>query len=348
MPDLRMTRKGLLAGTAAAAGQLMLAPRLEAAARASEVAGPLIDVHSHAVTPAIEHLLAARGSRVLDGRDLPGWDVARALEFQARQGIRLQVLMTPDPGLALAPADQHVAVARAVNDDLAAAVAAAPGRFGALAVLPLGAGIHASLAELRRAVDGLRLDGVVLPTRVGGRSLGDAGQAQVLTELARRRIPALVHPVAPASRPEELAAAADTVEHAFELVRCAASLLYSGTLLRAPRLRLVLGSGGGGLPFVASRIAIADQALRSDLFVRPLRRLSFDTAQCTDGAALASIRAFVRSPQQILYGSDWPLAGEQAPGTWLADLPPDERGVAGGAAALGLFPSLARRLGASA
>lgn len=344
MADLRMTRKGLLSGTAVAAGHLMLASRAAAEAQMPSVAGPVVDAHGHAITPAIERLLADRGSRELDGRDLPAWDVAAALDFQARQGIRLQLLVTPDPGLALAPADEHPAVAAAVNDDLAAVVDAAPGRFGALAVLPLSAGPGAALAELRRTIDRLGLDGVVLPTRVGDRPLGDAGQGRVLAELSRRRLPALVHPVAAAARPDIPGAPADTVEHAFELVRCAASLLYSDTLLRAPRLRLVLGSGGGGLPFVAGRIAIADQALRSDLFVRPLRRLTFDTAQCTDGAALASVRAFVRSPRQILYGSDWPLVDEQAPGTWLAELPQDERGIAG-AAALEAFPSLTRRLG---
>lgn len=346
MADLRMTRKGLLAGTAAAAGSAMLASRPVAAARPANVAGPVVDAHGHAVTPTVERLLAARGSRRLDGRDLPTWDVDAALAFQARQGIRLQVLVTPDPGLALAAPADHPAVARAVNDDLAAAVNAAPGRFGALAVLPLRAGTRAALAELRRALDGLGLDGVVLPTRVGDRSLGEAGLTPVFAELSRRGATALVHPVAAAARPEMPGTPADTVEHAFELVRCAAGLLYTGALLRAPRMRLVLGSGGGGLPFVASRIAIADQALRSDVFVRPLRRLSFDTAQSTDPAALASLRAFVRSPRQILYGSDWPLAAEQQPGTWLADLPKDERGIAG-AAALDAFPSLTRRLGAA-
>lgn len=347
MVDVRMTRKQLLAGTAAATGQLMLASASRAERQDAPVAGPLIDAHAHAVTPMLENLLADRGSRQLDGRDLPAWDVARALDFQARQGIRLQLLVTADPGLALAPAAVHREVARAVNDDLAAAVAAAPGRFGALAVLPLRAGTRAAVGELRRAIDELRLDGVVLPTRVGERSLGDAGLGALLAELSRRRIPALVHPVAPARRPDMPAVAPDTIEHAFELVRCAASLLYSGTLLRVPRLRLVFGSGGGGLPFVASRVAIADQALRSDVFVRPLRRLAFDTAQCADPGALAGIRAFVRSPHQILYGSDWPLAEEEPPGAWLAHLPPDERGIAAGAAALQLFPSLARRLGSS-
>ncbi|MBJ7470066.1 MAG: amidohydrolase family protein [Solirubrobacteraceae bacterium] len=345
-----MSRKGVLSAAALSASALVLRSQSARAAGAAPPGGgasaPVVDVHGHAITAALESQMQARGSRLLDGRELPTWDAASARSFMDRQGIDLQLLSTPDPALSFVDEAGTVGAARAVNDELADVVASAPARFGALAVLPLRAGPGPAITELRRATDRLGMDGVVLPTGVAGRLLGDPVYMPVLAELSRRRIPALVHPVAPGvdARPEHQGATADTLEHAFASVRCAASLLYGGAFLRAPHLRLVFGAGGGGLPFVASRVALADQALQAELFIRPLRRLSFDLAQSTAPGAVRSMRAFVRSPSQLLYGSDWPLVPEQSLAAALdAVTLPDQLAVRG-AAALRLFPRLASRL----
>jgi 6-methylsalicylate decarboxylase len=213
------------------------------------------------------------------------------------------------------------------------------------AVLPLRAGTSAAVAELSRAIGSLRLDGVVLPTEVAGRSLADPVFVPLLQTIARRRIPVLLHPgsLRPQDRPDQPGTPADTLEHAFASVRCAANLLYRGTFLRAPRLRLTLANGGGGLPFVAGRVALADQALRTELFVRPLRRLSFDTAQFADPGAVAALRTFVRTPQQVMYGSDWPLIDQPTPPATVAASFGDAAPWVIGAAAVAMFPTLQRR-----
>lgn len=349
MGEPMMTRKGLL--SAGAVGALSAAVLRGQSARAASVAAPAgrgvcIDVHGHAITEALEAAIAARPSRMFEGRELPRWSAESALDFVDRQGIDLQLLSTPDPALSLFAGGESVAAARALNDELAAVVAATPARFGALAVLPLHAGAGPAITELRRATERLGMDGVVLPTAVGKRLLGDAVYLPVLAELSRRRIPALVHPVAPdaGAWPEQQGSVVDTLEHAFSSVRCAASLLYGGAFVRAPYLRLTFAAGGGGLPFVASRVALADQALQSELFVRPLRRLSFDLAQSTSPGAVASARAFVRVPEQLLYGSDWPMIAEQSVGAALERLQERERSIVVGQSALARFPTLRARL----
>lgn len=347
MDDMTLTRKSLLSLGALVAGGAVLGARGARAATLTAVDGaPSIDVHGHALTPTIEAALTARGNRIFEGRPLPTWSLDAARAFLDRQGLDLQLLSSPDPGLSLIAPDQHVAAARAINAELATLVEGGGGRFGGLAVLPLSAGANLAIAELRRAL-GRGLDGVILPTNVGARQLGDAAYRPLLSELSRRRTPVLVHPVAPASPdawPETQGAAPDLLEHAFASVRCAASLLYGGSFVLAPNLRLLFAAGGGGLPFMASRVALADQALRGELFTRPLRQLAFDLAGAAGPGAVDATRAFVFRPQQIMYGSDWPLSPETPVSAAIDRLPADEAPIVGGQAALAMFPTLADRL----
>lgn len=349
MIDAKMGRGRFLAASSA-----MLAAGTFPWSRTARAAAPLttgrrIDIHSHAVTRSLESLLQDRGSRMLDGRALPTWTLVSALAFQDRQRLDLQLLSTPDPALALAAPSTHTALARVLNAELTEAANSRPGRFGVLAVLPLRAGATAALVELAYALDHLGADGVILPTNVNGKYLGDAAFAPVLAALSRRRTPILVHPASP--RPQDWPAApgeaADTLEHAFESVRCAASLLYAGASIRYPGLRMIFGGAGGALPFLSARVAIADQALQTDLFIRPLRSHLFDTAQAATPAALASLQAFVRGQDQILFGSDWPLiADPPLLDDVLACTAPDRRALVAGDAAWSVFPTLAARLGA--
>ena len=74
--------------------------------------------------------------------------------------------------------------------------AATPGRFGAFAALPLpDAG--ASLAELARSLDELKLDGIGLMTHHGDVYLGDPRLDGVFDELNRRAATVFVHPTTP-------------------------------------------------------------------------------------------------------------------------------------------------------
>lgn len=346
MGDVAFTRKRLLSAGAVSASALLLRAQSVRGETADDVqAGARIDIHGHAITPSIEGALADRGHRRFEGRDLPTWSVEEARSYLDRQGIDLQVLSTPDPGLTLVPVESHVSMARAINDEFASVVARGGGRFAWFAVLPLRAGVHAAIAECRRAM-GAGASGVILPTTVDRRQLGHRAFLPLLAELSRRRVAAMVHPVAPAGPemwPEQDPSTADTLEHAFASVRCAASLLYGGAFVRAPHLRLLFGGGGGGLPFMASRVALPDQAFGRDVLVRPLRDLWFDTANASGPGAMRTARSFVHSPTQLLYGSDWPLTPERSVAEALSHVPANEMDIVVGGAALARFPALAAR-----
>ena len=78
-------------------------------------------------------------------------------------------------------------MARTVNEDVAATMAAHPGRFGGFATLPLPH-LPECLDELHYALDNLGLHGVVVETNADGRYLGDGGVLPVFQELAKRGV----------------------------------------------------------------------------------------------------------------------------------------------------------------
>jgi len=99
------------------------------------------------------------------GVPLPEWTAADSLRVMDGTGLSAAVLsvLLPDSNYDTA------AAARLANDQSAAVVADHPGRFAALASLPLP-DVEATLAELDHALDALSMDGVVLSA-----SLGDVG-----------------------------------------------------------------------------------------------------------------------------------------------------------------------------
>src|SRR5918912_1041889 len=143
-----------------------------------------IDVHHHILPPAYMAGLRQAGLDRSRGIDFPPWRPEDSLEFMDGQGIAAAVLSLSTPGVAFGGSaggagvstGAHAAaarrLAREVNEWAAGLVRDHPGRFGALATLPLP-DVDAALAELAHALDVLGLDGVVLLASAGGRYLGD-------------------------------------------------------------------------------------------------------------------------------------------------------------------------------
>ena len=80
----------------------------------------------------------------------------RRLQSMDEAGITVQVLSNTGPGPDLVPGPEGIAIAREMNDHLAAAIARHPDRFAGFAVLPMQSP-DACAAELVRAVKELAL-----------------------------------------------------------------------------------------------------------------------------------------------------------------------------------------------
>jgi 6-methylsalicylate decarboxylase len=257
-----------------------------------------IDAHMH-FTPA--GYRAELTDRSLLPFPLPAWSAQRALAFMDGHGIDQAVLSLSPPGVAFGDQGLGDHLARMVNEATASEVAAWPGRFAGLAVLPLP-DVERALAELRYALDVLGLAGVVLLSNVGGRYPGDPEWAPLWDELQARGAYVMLHPTAPPYQLPVGEHPAWVYEFPFETTRAVASLISAGAVARWPSIRLQVAHLGGTIPFLAGRLGALVDPARGRAF---LRGLFYDTALVSGPLALAAACEHAGSGQIVL-GSDWP------------------------------------------
>ena len=90
--------------------------------------------------------------------------------------------------------------------------------------------------------------------------------------------------------------------------------MLGGTLERHPGIRLILSHAGGAVPYIAGRIALADQnpLVSANVprgAVASLRRLYYDTALSATQFALPCLMQLA-DPTHVLFGTDYPFAPE--------------------------------------
>jgi 2,3-dihydroxybenzoate decarboxylase len=174
-----------------------------------------------------------------------------------RHGIDVQLLSLTSPGVQLFGGPRASDLARSSNDLLAAAIARHPDRFAGLATIaPHDA--DGAVREIERARDRLGLNGLIVNSHTDGRYLDEEAFWPVLEAAEALDMPIYIHP---RSLPEAAAApyrsrsleggiwgyAAETGLHAMRLI-------MSGVFARFPRLQIVLGHLGEGLPWWLYRI----------------------------------------------------------------------------------------------
>jgi predicted TIM-barrel fold metal-dependent hydrolase len=187
-------------------------------------------------------------------------------------GITVQVLSNTGPGPDLVPGAAGVAIAGAMNDHLAEAVARHSDRFAGFAVLPM-CSADDTAAELHRAVKDLGFLGALINSTTEGRFLDDPCYDGLLAQAAALDVPIYIHPhLAPeavrqayfsglepgAGRVLETAGWGWHAETALHVMR----LVLSGALDRHPGLKLIIGHMGEMLPMMLAR---ADDYFRFDI-----------------------------------------------------------------------------------
>ena len=172
-------------------------------------------------------------------------------------GIALQVLSLTSPGVQIFPADTAVGLARSANDELAEAIAVHPDRFAGLAaVAPQNPA--AAAKELERAVQTLGLKGVIINSHTQGEYLDDAKFWDIFAAAEALDVPVYLHPNTPSNAMIEpfMARGLDGAVFGFavETGLHALRLVVSGLFDRFPKLKVVLGHLGEGLPYWLFRI----------------------------------------------------------------------------------------------
>ncbi len=277
-----------------------------------------IDVHTHYLGGAVARLFESGFTLTGGYRMSAQWTPSAAIEFMDRHCIATQILSVPwaftgrsgDPGFA-------AMFCRQVNEEYATLIDQHPGRFGAFAAIPAD---HpdSTLAEIEYALDVLELDGVLLSSNAAGHYFGGEFYEPILAELARRQVPAFVHPaecphidVLGFGRPSSI------IEFPCDTARTITDAVYSGVFQRHPALTLILAHCGGVLPTLGWRIAEHSQMGRGpeDAHIDAahvadtLRGLYYETALAGSRNSLLPTLE-VTTADHILFGTDWPAAPE--------------------------------------
>ena len=245
----------------------------------------------------------------------------RRLQSMDETGITVQVLSNTGPGPDLVPGPEGIAIAREMNDHLAAAVARHPRRFAGFAVLPMQSP-DAAAAELVRAVRELGFLGALINGTTEGRFLDHPSYEALLAAAVELDVPIYVHPhLAPdavrrayysdlpagASRVLEAAGWGWHSETAIQILR----LVLSGALDRHKRLKLIIGHMGEMLPMMMAR---ADEVFARDIdhLSRPISRTILDQVWLTTSGIfteppfLAALMTF--GIDRIMFSVDYPYA----------------------------------------
>jgi aminocarboxymuconate-semialdehyde decarboxylase len=287
---------------------------------------PIIDFHNHYYPPgylkalqsgqsAVEVTIDDHGNPLLH---YPGdYNIAvpgqRDLKVREKMlndlGIDMQVLTMTTPGTHVETPANAVKLASLVNDEFAEGIAAHPGRFSALATLPLN-DPSASVKELERACRQLGLRGAMLFSNVNHVALADP-RFLPLYEMANDLEAVLyIHP----THPLGVEAMTDywlmpLVGFLFDTTLAASKLVFAGIPEKFPKITWVLTHLGGAIPYLAERLDRGHRAFKECRvnIQRPpseyLKKFYFDTVNFNTDALNLAI-AFAGA-DHLLAGSDY-------------------------------------------
>jgi predicted TIM-barrel fold metal-dependent hydrolase len=243
------------------------------------------------------------------------------LKLMDESGITMQVISGTGPGPDLVPGPDGVAMAREMNDHLAAACARHPDRFAGFAALPMQSP-EACATELQRTVKDLGFHGALVNGTCEGRFLDHPSYDGLLATAVELDVPIYVHPHLP---PEPVRQAyysnlpdgADRVlasagwgwhqETAIHILR----LVLNGVLDKYPKLKLIIGHMGEMLPVMLARIDDVS-SLDVDHLKRPPSRQIVEQAWITTSGVftqppfIAALQTF--GIDRIMFSVDYPYA----------------------------------------
>lgn len=273
-----------------------------------------IDVHHHVLPEFYKDVQRSVGITGSAYTAFPDWSEEKSLKLMDQLDIATTIFSFTSPGIYFGDVAQTRELARRFNDWLAELVAKNPARFGAFAFLPLP-DVEASVKEIGRIQDKLKLDGVCLLTSVDDRYIGHPMFWPVYEELHKRKMVTFIHPCYP---PGVEAKGWDIprmlIDYPFETTKVATNLIFSGVMEKLPDIKFILSHSGGTLPMLAHRISLFDKKTKQQGnypkgALHYIRQFWYDTALSGDKAPLDALLAFA-DPERVLFGTDYPYISE--------------------------------------
>jgi aminocarboxymuconate-semialdehyde decarboxylase len=237
-------------------------------------------------------------------------DVGKRIEDMDRAGIDVEVVSLSTPNVFFADAKHQPTVAKMINDSYADLIARHPKRFKGFASIPMDAGAEA-LNELHRAIDTLKLNGVILLSNIGGKPLTSPEYRPFFEEANRMKLCIFLHPMLPANSDAfREYVLGPIIGFPFDTSLAVARMCYDGMFAELPDIRWIIGHLGGAIPYLMERMDngfrdFADCRAKIDQLPSVyLKRLYYDTVSFSPHT-LTMVRNMVGTDHMVM-GSDYP------------------------------------------
>jgi aminocarboxymuconate-semialdehyde decarboxylase len=260
-------------------------------------------------SPSGQTIITYRGARFF-GVTPAMTDVSLRLEDMDRVGIDVEVVSLSTPNVFFADAQHQPEIARMVNDAYAELCAQHPARFKGFASIPMD-NPDAALRELDRAINELKMNGVILLSNIGGKPLTSPEYRPFFAEANRLQLCILLHPMLPANAdPFREYVLGPLVGFMFDTTLAVARMCYDGMFKDFPDIRWIVGHLGGAVPYLMERL---DNGYRDFIECRAkidelpsvyLKRLYYDTVNF-NSHMLMMVRNMIGADQMVM-GSDYP------------------------------------------
>lgn len=280
-----------------------------------------IDVHHHIIPTFYHEILASLNIPV--GTAIPSWSIDSSTKLMDKLHIDTAILSLSAPGAIIAGSQDAVRrLVRKYNDHAYELRAANPARFGFFASLPSLTDQEGTLAEIDHAFEHLQADGITLFTSYEGKYLGAKEFQPVWDRLNQVKAVVHVHPIHSGEAPFTTPFLPQPlIDYPHETARTASDLVLSGRKHQFPDCKIILSHAGGTFPSLTERLTVLATTLfkglleegspRGDQIMEDAKSFYFDLALGGSSNVLDTLLNW--APQDhILYGSDFPYAGEEA------------------------------------
>ena len=260
-------------------------------------------------SPSGQTIITYRGARFF-GVTPPMTDVAKRIEDMDRVGIDVEVVSLSTPNVFFTDAQHQPEIARIVNDAYAELVAQHPMRFKGFASIPMD-DPDAALSELHRAIDELKLNGVILLSNISGKPLTSPEYRPFFAEANRMKLCILLHPMLPANtEPFREYVLGPIVGFMFDTTLAVARMCYDGMFRDFPDIRWIVAHLGGAVPYLMERLDngwrdfVECRAKIDQLPSTYLKRLYYDSVNFNPHMLMMARNMI--GANHLVMGSDYP------------------------------------------
>jgi hypothetical protein len=351
--NLAMGRRNFLSGAAAlSVGAGLSAPAIISRAAAQDISDialrdqdlPFIGTEETFSTPELMVLNAINEDhrQYLEGTGLSELG-PRRIGAMNEAGLNVQILSAHTPGVQNVPGQEGIDFAYRLNKQLVdGPMATYPGRFEAFATLPLQSP-EAAADELERAVREDGFLGALTNGIIGKKFLDHPDFEPVLARAEALDVPIYIHPGFPPDevfqiyystmRPEYKEEYQDYIFsgsgygwHQEVLTQCLRMITY-GVFDRFPKLQIIIGHMGEGLPFYYERIVGDMSEVTEDSLNKPFEQYFHDNFWYTTSAffqdELLDLLLKYISVDRVMFATDYPFVNMKEGTDWFraVDLP---------------------------